>query len=130
MGWTHGAGIDWLGLVIQEVDGRRIETYLREEIFEPLGMVDTDTRVDRLRDRLSACFARTDEGIFDEIELMTDARGILFPAGPAPSARPCGRSQKNACSPVCARPSISACTSCVPSYVLTVSRFCAWRMMW
>jgi len=38
------------------------------------------------------------------------------------------RHQPNACSPVCARPRISAWMSCVPSYVFTVSRFCACRM--
>mmetsp|Transcript_40743 Transcript_40743/g.82170 ORF Transcript_40743/g.82170 Transcript_40743/m.82170 type:complete len:312 (+) Transcript_40743:188-1123(+) len=32
--------------------------------------------------------------------------------------------------PVMARPRMSACTSCVPSYVFTASRFITWRITW
>ena len=39
--WDYGIGIDWLGQVVEKVDGRRIDRFCREEIFEPLGMRDT-----------------------------------------------------------------------------------------
>ena len=38
--------------------------------------------------------------------------------------------QKNDCTPVIALPSMSEWMSCVPSYVFTVSRFCACLMTW
>ncbi len=40
-GWAYGTGLDWTGLLIEAVDGRRIDAFCREEIFAPLGMDDT-----------------------------------------------------------------------------------------
>lgn len=39
--WDYGIGIDWLGQVIEKVDGRSIDRFCREEILEPLAMTDT-----------------------------------------------------------------------------------------
>ncbi|MDL2403963.1 serine hydrolase domain-containing protein [Rhizobium mayense] len=39
--WRYGTGIDWLGLVIETIDGRPIDRFCREEIFEPLQMTHT-----------------------------------------------------------------------------------------
>lgn len=39
--WQYSAGADILGAVIERVSGRRFETFLREELFEPLEMEDT-----------------------------------------------------------------------------------------
>jgi CubicO group peptidase (beta-lactamase class C family) len=40
-GWIYGIGIDWAGLVIEAASGQRLDAYLREHIFEPLGMPNT-----------------------------------------------------------------------------------------
>ncbi|MBB4301492.1 CubicO group peptidase (beta-lactamase class C family) [Rhodobium orientis] len=39
--WGYGIGIDWLGRVVEAVDGRRIDKFCQDEIFAPLGMTDT-----------------------------------------------------------------------------------------
>lgn len=39
--WMYGSSADILGAVIEKVSGRPFGTFLREEIFEPLGMEDT-----------------------------------------------------------------------------------------
>lgn len=39
--WTYGISHDVLGRLIEVVSGRRFDTFLKEQIFEPLGMVDT-----------------------------------------------------------------------------------------
>jgi len=39
--WDYGFGLDLLGLVVEKVTGRSLGTYVREAIFEPLGMNDT-----------------------------------------------------------------------------------------
>jgi len=39
--WEYGINIDWIGRIIEEVSGQTIETYLREHVCGPLGMVDT-----------------------------------------------------------------------------------------
>ncbi|MGA1802831.1 serine hydrolase domain-containing protein [Rhizobium sp. HT1-10] len=36
--WHYGLGIDWLGQIIEKIDGRPIDRFCAEEIFEPLKM--------------------------------------------------------------------------------------------
>jgi CubicO group peptidase (beta-lactamase class C family) len=43
--WGYGIGIDWLGQVVEAVDGRRIDRFCADELFGPLGMVDTSFEV-------------------------------------------------------------------------------------
>lgn len=40
--WLYGTSADVLGAVIEVVSGKKLSDFLREELFEPLGMVDTD----------------------------------------------------------------------------------------
>ena len=40
--WMYGSSADILGAVIETVSGKKFGDFLREELFEPLGMVDTD----------------------------------------------------------------------------------------
>ena len=39
--WRYGASADVMGAVIEVVSGKKFSEFLQEEIFEPLGMVDT-----------------------------------------------------------------------------------------
>lgn len=39
--WLYGASADVLGAVIEIASGRKFSEFLKEEIFEPLGMIDT-----------------------------------------------------------------------------------------
>ena len=39
--WAYGTSADVLGAVIEVVSGKRLSEFMREEIFEPLGMKDT-----------------------------------------------------------------------------------------
>ena len=55
--WNYGIGIDWLGQVVEAVDGRRIDDFCRAEIFDPLGMPDTNFEVtDSMANRLAVVF--------------------------------------------------------------------------
>lgn len=40
--WMYGSSADVLGAVIEAVSGKKFGDFLRNELFEPLGMVDTD----------------------------------------------------------------------------------------
>ena len=40
-GWVYGIGIDWVGIAIEAASGQRLDAYLAEHIFGPLGMADT-----------------------------------------------------------------------------------------
>lgn len=51
--WSYSVATDVLGRLVELISGQRFDEFLRERIFEPLGMVDTafwvpDDRADRL----------------------------------------------------------------------------------
>eukprot|EP00026_Physarum_polycephalum_P008294 Phypoly_transcript_08376.p1 GENE.Phypoly_transcript_08376~~Phypoly_transcript_08376.p1 ORF type:complete len:397 (+),score=55.73 Phypoly_transcript_08376:184-1374(+) len=39
--WEYSTSMDWLGLVIQEVSGQSLDAYMKQHIFEPLGIHST-----------------------------------------------------------------------------------------
>lgn len=39
--WEYGTGIDALGLIVEEVTGQTLGEFMKENIFDPLGMKDT-----------------------------------------------------------------------------------------
>ena len=45
--WKYGASIDVLGYLVQKVSGQPLKLFLKERIFEPLEMTDTDFFVPR-----------------------------------------------------------------------------------
>ncbi|EHR70061.1 penicillin-binding protein, beta-lactamase class C [Burkholderiales bacterium JOSHI_001] len=38
--WTYGVNIDWLGLVVEKLRGKRLGVVMKERLFDPLGMQD------------------------------------------------------------------------------------------
>ena len=40
--WNYSVGMDLAGLIVERVSGRSLPDYMKEHIFGPLGMVDTD----------------------------------------------------------------------------------------
>ncbi|QPG47131.1 MULTISPECIES: serine hydrolase domain-containing protein [unclassified Rhodococcus (in: high G+C Gram-positive bacteria)] len=61
--WMYGSNIDWCGLVVEAVRGRRLGEVMRERIFEPLGMADTAfTLTADMRDRLAVVHQRGEDG--------------------------------------------------------------------
>jgi CubicO group peptidase (beta-lactamase class C family) len=60
--WLYGTGSHVLGVLIARASGQPLETFLRERIFEPLGMKDTAFTVPAAKlDRLASCY-RADRG--------------------------------------------------------------------
>ncbi len=56
-GWTYGLCADILGAVIEAVSGKPYGQFLKEEIFNPLNMVDTDFKVDKSKlDRVAVIY--------------------------------------------------------------------------
>ena len=68
--WGYGIGIDWLGRIVEAVSGQRIDAFLRTEIFDPLGMADTDVEVrDHMAPRLAQLCLRAEGGAFRPFDL-------------------------------------------------------------
>ncbi len=68
--WMYHTGIDVLGVLIARASGQRLEVFLRERLFEPLGMKDTGFFVppDKIG-RFTAChginFATGEDIVYD-----------------------------------------------------------------
>ena len=59
--WRYSVGIDVIARVIEIVSSRPLGAFLRERLFEPLGMVDTAFEVPlEKRNRLAAMYGRPD----------------------------------------------------------------------
>jgi CubicO group peptidase (beta-lactamase class C family) len=40
-GWSYGPGIDWAGILVERLTNTRLECYMREHMWKPLGVEDT-----------------------------------------------------------------------------------------
>ncbi|HEV2054362.1 MAG TPA: serine hydrolase domain-containing protein [Methylomirabilota bacterium] len=86
--WMYHTGSDVLGVLIARASGQALETFLRERLFEPLGMKDTGFSVPATKlDRLATSYWTNPEtgalGLYDEAEGGQWSRPPAFPSGGA-----------------------------------------------
>ena len=84
--WMYHTGSDVLGVVIARASGQPLETFLRERLFEPLGMRDTGFSVPAAKlDRLATSYWTNPDtgalGVYDEAEGGQWSRPPAFPSG-------------------------------------------------
>jgi CubicO group peptidase (beta-lactamase class C family) len=84
--WLYGIGADVLSVLIARVCGQPLETFLRQRLFEPLGMKDTGFSVpDDKLDRLASCYfpnpATGTLDLFDGVQQSQWGRPPIFPSG-------------------------------------------------
>lgn len=61
--WEYGTNIDFVGKAVEAVSGKRLDAYLRDNLFAPLGMSDTGFKIsDDMRKRLVGMHARGEDG--------------------------------------------------------------------
>jgi methyl acetate hydrolase len=61
--WEYGINIDFVGKAVEAVSGKRLDAYLRDHLFTPLGMTDTGFKIgDAQRQRLVGMHARGPDG--------------------------------------------------------------------
>ncbi|WP_300037112.1 serine hydrolase [uncultured Roseobacter sp.] len=81
--WGYGPGIDWLGQVVEAVDGRRIDAFCQEEIFDPLGMSDTAFEPGALAARLAQVSIRGEDGTFAPFDIAPPPEPEVYGMGHA-----------------------------------------------
>lgn len=60
--WEYSVGIDVIGAVIEVVSGITLDRYFRQNILEPLNMLDTSFSIsDEKLDRFANCYSKTTE---------------------------------------------------------------------
>ena len=80
--WTYGTSVDWLGQVIEALSGQDLATYMRQNVYEPLGMRETTFQpTDAQRERMMRIHERTQAGqlVVSDLELPRD--WAYFPGG-------------------------------------------------
>jgi len=61
--WEYGIGIDWAGKMVEAASGMRLGAYLKQNLFEPLGMHSTAFRITPdMRTRLAKVHNRAKDG--------------------------------------------------------------------
>ncbi|MCY4509188.1 MAG: serine hydrolase [Acidobacteria bacterium] len=66
--WQYGSSTDYVAVLVEKISGQPIDVFLKERIFEPLGMHDTFYNVPREKvDRVAAVYRPTGDG---KAELM------------------------------------------------------------
>ena len=82
--WDYGIGIDWLGQMVEKIDGRRIDQFCKEEIFDPLGMNDTRCEVEpHMAARLAGVSIRGEDGKFAPFDLAPPSHPEVYGMGHA-----------------------------------------------
>jgi CubicO group peptidase (beta-lactamase class C family) len=84
--WMYNTGADVLSVLIARASGQPLETFLRERIFEPLGMKDTGfsvpgDKLDRLATSYWTNFMSGKIEVFDEAKGGQWSRPPAFPSG-------------------------------------------------
>lgn len=69
--WEYGSGLDWAGLVVEGITGKRLGEVMRERIFEPLGMSSTAfTMTPDMRSRLARLHQRRPDGTLKPLDVV------------------------------------------------------------
>ena len=80
--WGYGPSIDWLGLMVEKISGQRIDAFLKANLFDPLGMNDTDVEVrPHMKSRLAGVKARGENGQFGDFPLAPPSNPEVYGMG-------------------------------------------------
>jgi methyl acetate hydrolase len=61
--WEYGVGIDWAGKMVEAVSGKKLGAYLKDNLFDPLGMTSTAFKITPdMRARLAGTHLRGEDG--------------------------------------------------------------------
>ncbi|RNM12171.1 serine hydrolase domain-containing protein [Nocardioides pocheonensis] len=66
--FAYGIGLDWVGALVAELDGRSIDRFVQEEILEPLGMKHTYFERAAAGDQLATIRLKRPDGEFEPME--------------------------------------------------------------
>jgi len=71
--WEYGINIDFVGKAIEAASGKRLDAYLHDELFTPLGMSDTGFKIgESQRQRLAGMHQRGEDGSLAPIPFELD----------------------------------------------------------
>jgi methyl acetate hydrolase len=82
--WEYGINIDWVGKAVEAVSGQSLEIYFRENIFEPLRMIDTGFLIRTpQKARVATMYQRDEAGALSPIPFQMPQAPEFFMGGGA-----------------------------------------------
>lgn len=79
--WLYSIGIDWAGKVIEAAAGQTLGAYMKENVFDPLGMASTGYRISPdMQARLAKIHQRID-GALEPIDLVRQQDPVVENGG-------------------------------------------------
>ena len=82
--WEYGINIDWAGRMVETASGQDLETYMRENIFAPLGMPDTCFIPNAEQFARSVqVHVRKPDGSLEQVESTPPVKGEFYAGGGA-----------------------------------------------
>ena len=80
--WYYSIAVDVQGYLVEQLSGQPLDEFLKERIFEPLGMTDTAFYVPPEKlDRVALIYTAGDDGSIEEADMGPTATSL--PAGPS-----------------------------------------------
>jgi CubicO group peptidase (beta-lactamase class C family) len=80
--WEYGINIDWAGKAVEAASGKRLDAYLRDHLFAPLGMTDISFRIsDSQRRRLVGVHQRQADGSLKPIPFEVEQNPEFLAGG-------------------------------------------------
>ena len=71
--WQYGISIDWAGKMVEAVSGQKLGQYLKENIFDPLGMDSTGFKITpAMADRRASVHRRDADGRFEALDMIVE----------------------------------------------------------
>ena len=82
--WRYSISIDWAGFMVEAASGMKLDRYMKEKIFAPLGMADTGFRITpAMRPRKAAVHVRKEGGGFTATDHELNQEPEVFQGGGA-----------------------------------------------
>lgn len=68
--WDYGINLDWVGKMVEAVSGKKLGEYMKENIFDPLGMSNTAFKITPdMRARMAKIHQRGEDDSFEPLDL-------------------------------------------------------------
>ncbi len=80
--WEYGVGLDWMGVIIEKVSGQSLNAFIKESIFQPLGMNNSSFDPDDLgKEKLAEMHLMQEAEFIRSTELFDDSVQDFYSGG-------------------------------------------------
>jgi CubicO group peptidase (beta-lactamase class C family) len=80
--WEYGVGLDWMGVIIEKISGQSLNAFIKESIFQPLGMNNSSFDPDDLgKEKLAEMHLMQEAEFIRSTDLFDDSVQDFYSGG-------------------------------------------------